>query len=608
MALNGSAAGTLLGASIWLTAASLSGAQEPIEFPDGGSSMLPADWLGAARVAPANNSDLATSETIEVDGMSFDRAMRVTVLKRPDNPWNVLLAVQTAGPIEKGDVCLLSFWARGPQSENESGDALARAFLQRNRAPHEKLLQALVSANRQWRQVVVSGRAGLALPDGGSNVVLHLGYHPQTVEIADIRLINYGQAADPRSMPGLQETYEGRSPDAPWRKEAAQRIDQIRKAEMAVKVVNADGQPIAGAKVDVNMRRHAFGFGSAVVARMLCDESEDGRKYREVVERCYTKVVFENDLKWGPWELGASNTDRTYRREWTDQALAWLNERDIEVRGHYITWAPLDKGRAKYVGRPDELRRDLFAHMEDKVPTVGERVGEWDAINHIVGWGDTMASETGGPAIYAEIMRRSRQLAPHVELWVNEGQVLPSGQRRQAYEEMVRYLIDQGAAPDGIGFMGHFGRSSLTPPAEIYAVLDRFAAIIPKLQLTEFDVQVGEDEELQADYLRDVMTVAFSHPAIEAIVMWGFWEGRLWKPDTALYRRDWSLKPAGEAWNDLVLGQWWTEETGETDAEGQFATRGFLGEYAVTVTHGNKSRTVEASLSREGATVQVGLE
>lgn len=71
---------------------------------------------------------------------------------------------------------------------------------------------------------------------------------------------------------------------------------------------------------------------------------------------------------------------------------------------------------------------------------------------------------------------------------------------------------------------------------------------------------LSDDERLQADYLRDVMTMAFSHPAMQAIVMWGFWEGRHWKPDAALYRKDWSTKPAGKVWEELVLAaEGWRE-------------------------------------------------
>ncbi len=402
-------------------------------------------------------------------------------------------------------------------------------------------------------------------------------------------------------------SYEGREKDAAWRREAEQRIERIRKANLTVKVVDAAGAPVEGAKVEVKMRRLAFGFGSAVTARLLSIEGPDAERYRKIVEEHYNKVVFENDLKWQPWNISKSNDHRAFRQEWLDQSFQWLDERDIEVRGHYLTWAPLDRLQAKYISRPDLLRPDLWAHMDEKIPAVGKRVSEWDVINHIVGWGETFASVTGGNQIYADVIKKARQLDPRMGLWVNEGQVL-SGIRTDAYEEVIRYLIQHDAAPDGIGFMGHFSRRHIPAPKRLYATFDRFAQLIPNLQLTELDVQVGRDEQLQADYLRDVMTVAFSHPAFQGIVMWGFWEGKHWKPDAALYRRDWSIKPAGQVWLDLVEKKWWTSESGTTDAQGCFATRGFLGEYVVTVRRNTKQREQTLSLPRDGKEIVVAFD
>ena len=298
------------------------------------------------------------------------------------------------------------------------------------------------------------------------------------------------------------------------------------------------------------MLRHQFTFGSAVAAKLLAADTEDARKYRAVVREHYNKVVFENDLKWEPWDIAKSNKHRSFRREWTDRAFNWLRENRIAVRGHYITWAPLKPHQlAKYRGNGDRLRADLWDHMQDKLPDVGDQVTDWDVINHIVGWGETIESVVGTRDIYCDIVKRSRELVPkHVQLWINEGQVLPSGQRTEPYEAVTRYLIDHGATPDGIGFMGHFGAHAPTPPERLYEIFDRFARLSDNLQITELDVNVGQDEQLQADYLRDVMTIAFSHPNMRSIIMWGFWEGRHWKPDAALYRRDWSIKPAGVVW------------------------------------------------------------
>ena len=90
--------------------------------------------------------------------------------------------------------------------------------------------------------------------------------------------------------------------------------------------------------------------------------------------------------------------------------------------------------------------------------------------------------------------------------------------------------------------------------------------------------------------------------------MWGFWEGRHWKPDAALYRRDWSIKPAGQAWLDLVKKKWWTNKNGITDAQGRFTTRGFLGDYVVTVRDSTKQQEQTLSLSREEKELVVTLD
>ena len=541
--------------------------------------------------------------------------MRVTTLVRPGKPWGVQLAGSATGGIAKGDVCLFTFWIRGLHSEDELlGDAVAHAYVQRSETPYEKVARMPVRATPVWRRVFVPFVAKIDLPAGQVGVAFHLGQCPQAVEIASVGLIDYGKGLRLGDLPRTRMTYRGREPDAAWRRAAAERIEKFRKARLAVRVVDGDGQPVRDANVRVRMKRHAFGFGSAVRAVHLCDDSADGRRYRRMVERNFNKVTLENALKPKWWTVAKSNSHPMFRMEWTQRALAWLNERNIEVRGHYCYQAPLPEHVVeKYRGRPQDLRADVFAHIEQKVAQIGRSVGEWDAVNHIVGWGPTLSTLLGGDAIYADVIKRTRQIAPHAELWVNEGPVLHSGARQYQYAKVVRYLIDHQAAPDGIGFMGHFRAmnsytSFLTPPDRLYTVFEHLAEVIPNLQLTELDVRTSDDEQLQADYLRDVMTVAFSHKAFQAIVMWGFWEGGHWKPDAALYRKDWSIKPCGRAWEGLVLKQWWTDATGTTDRDGAFVCRGFLGDYQIAVTHRAATKTTSTALAAKGASVVVALE
>ena len=43
------------------------------------------------------------------------------------------------------------------------------------------------------------------------------------------------------------------------------------------------------------------------------------------------------------------------------------------------------------------------------------------------------------------------------------------------------------------------------------------------------------DENLKATTLTDVMTLFFSHPSIEGVLLWGFWDGKMFNQDAKLF-------------------------------------------------------------------------
>jgi GH35 family endo-1,4-beta-xylanase len=169
-------------------------------------------------------------------------------------------------------------------------------------------------------------------------------------------------------------------------------------------------------------------------------------------------------------------------------------------------------------------------------------------------------------------------------------------------------LNEQGQAPDTVGFMGHFELMTLTPPEELLEVYDNFAKLAPRLQLSEFDVEAGDDDKLQADYYRDVMIASFSHPNFVSIVQWGFWEKAHWKPAAALWRADWTLKPAGRVFVDLTKKKWWTNKTTSTNAAGKSQVRGFLGDYKITVELDGQTVNEKTTLTRDGTTLRIKIK
>ena len=75
-----------------------------------------------------------------------------------------------------------------------------------------------------------------------------------------------------------------------------------------------------------------------------------------------------------------------------------------------------------------------------------------------------------------------------------------------------------------------------------------------------------------------------------------------------MYRRDWTLKPSGEAIRELLLKTWNTTEQGMTDAQGTFTTRGFLGDYVIEVGVSGNTQLTNAQLKAEGTEILVVMD
>ncbi|MCC5024039.1 MAG: immunoglobulin domain-containing protein [Candidatus Synoicihabitans palmerolidicus] len=100
------------------------------------------------------------------------------------------------------------------------------------------------------------------------------------------------------------------------------------------------------------------------------------------------------------------------------------------------------------------------------------------------------------------------------------------------------------------------------------------------MRITEFDI-TGDDETVQADYLRDFYTLAFSHPKMIGVQMWGFWEEAHWRAEAALYASDWTERAVGTAYRELLQETWKTNEMRTTGPDGRIRGRGFQGTYEV---------------------------
>ncbi len=520
---------------------------------------------------------------------------RVQTDGQPSAKWAVQLRALTHAPVRRGDVVYATFKARSGGSM--VGDATTEFIFERASPDWEKSASFTSTVGLQWTQVHVPFRAATDLAAGEGHVSFRLGYGGQAIEIAEIQVVNLGAEYDLKSLPMTARTYDGMEADAPWRAAAQKRIEKHRVANLNLRVVDPEGNAVPGAKISVEMTRSDFGFGSAVVASQIASDSADSEKYRQVIADHFNEVVFENDLKWGFNQGDFSNVDL---------AMVWLEERGIAVRGHCLVWpswrrVPAELKALSDAGDHDAMRALIAEHIETHAGRYAGRLIDWDVINEVYMNHDVV--DVLGESSMVDWFKLAHAADPQARLYINDYGILTAGGSDQthqaAYEATIRYLRDNGAPIHGIGMQGHFGQT-LTPPAKLLEVLDRFAALGLSIKVTEFDIST-DDPEMQAAYARDFLTVMYSHPAVDAVVMWGFWEKRHWRPNAAWWREDWSPKPAVEMIQSLIQGQWQTRAQGVSDDRGQYAVRGHLGDYQIIATDEQGRRAEQtAVLASEG--------
>jgi endo-1,4-beta-xylanase len=391
-----------------------------------------------------------------------------------------------------------------------------------------------------------------------------------------------------------------------WVQGANERIEAHRKAIISVQLRSKSTQE-KNISIHIRQKSHAFGIGSAVSAKHLMDTAVVGGTYREVFLKYFNEAVLENDLKWPNWRK--DKVKGAYSVGQTMSALQLLRKNKIYVRGHYLFWNP-HRTIDTYSGAIDQRTFDhlpsfekaVLDHAFEIVQATDAYISEWDAINHPVTRNQVNQITSDGrkllltdlfkPGFMEGFLDSLAGRYPEKTWYVNESQILTrSASKFSDYYDLCKSLVFKNTKLGGIGFMAHFGANNLPDINSIYEKLELFGSLGLPLKVTEFDVLFGDknsqpalskrDIELQRNFTADFIRLCFSHPSIESIVLWGFWEKRHWYPSAALWDKDWNIKPNGQAFIDLFYSEWFTRETGKLNEEGLFETSGFLGEYAI---------------------------
>jgi GH35 family endo-1,4-beta-xylanase len=575
-------------------------------------NILPSDTKDGFYMFGKASSDAVMKKVKVDDNELFKDALQVEVKKTPLRSFHIEVGLVADKSVKAGDNLLLTFYVKTINSTRKDQLGYFDVRFRKKTRPWTNYGNMQFFAGSYWKKIYLPFTMPKNKTGSYDKDDIHVDFRfghaqPQTVQIANVKCFNYGSKVELNNLPKTMITYEGREADAEWRTKAFERIKKLRKNDLLIEVVNDKGEAVTNAEVNVEMTKHAFSFGVMDYANYIVDEKnrisgtapkmskENLKRYQHEMEKWkFSRVVLGDDLKWRCWE--------SKRREQTIKAIEKLISQNKEVRGHCLIWPSWKKSLPnlkKLKDEPIRLKKAIDDHIADQAGILRGKVAEWDVMNEPYSNFDII--DILGRKEMVEWYKNTHKVDPSAKLFINDYDILASQsnlthEHQAHYEKTIKYLLDEKAPLQGIGMQCHFGPLP-TPPKILLETLDRFGKFNIPIVITEYDHNVS-DVELQGDYMRDFLITIFSHPSVSSFVTWGFWDGAHWIKNAPFYNKDWTLKPSGKAYKDLVLNKWWTREDGSVDDKGIFKTRGFLGDYIITINNGGETYKKNITLSK----------
>lgn len=375
------------------------------------------------------------------------------------------------------------------------------------------------------------------------------------------------------------------SQSAAQKPELENEITTHRKGEIVVKAK-------AGSKVEVEQLSHEFWFGSAISDGIFNGRTpeSDREMFKQKFLENFNSAVTENAVKWANMERQKGEVNYAV----VDAMLEWCDANNLPLRAHNLFWGIHQFVQPWVKELSDE---ELEQTLKNRAITVASRYKgrfpEYDLNNEMI-HGNFYEERLG-----AEITKRMAEWAqtgdPDIQLYLNDYDIL-TGNKLNEYMAHIRLLLSQGASIAGIGVQGHLHAESFDH-AEVKRALDSLSIFKLPIKVTEFNMpgqrskyykdrnlqMTPEEEEQKAKDMVDYYRICFAHPAVDGILMWGFWEGANWIPQSSLYKRDWTPTPAAHAYQSLIFKEWWTTANGKTNRKGEFSVSAFYGKFKVTV-------------------------
>ncbi|MDU9050275.1 MAG: glycosyl hydrolase family 28-related protein [Candidatus Electrothrix sp. Rat3] len=161
----------------------------------------------------------AAYETISVSGQEFTEAVQVEIKKAPSADSRVNMTINSPIQLRQDDIILVSFYAK-TVTASSTGAGHLEFLLQHNGEPWTEYVSWPLDLGTEWKRYYIPftvqtwrakrGEYYVPPPSGGDDNTFgagevrfrfSLGYHPQKLQFADMRIVNYGSSIAGTQLP-----------------------------------------------------------------------------------------------------------------------------------------------------------------------------------------------------------------------------------------------------------------------------------------------------------------------------------------------------------------------------------------------------------------------
>ncbi|XP_071116079.1 uncharacterized protein [Haliotis cracherodii] len=379
--------------------------------------------------------------------------------------------------------------------------------------------------------------------------------------------------------------------------DANKRIDTIRKADITIRLDDHSVAP-SGLSVEAEETAGMFGFGAAINALALVDPSKKG--YQDFFYQNFNWAVNGGYLKWKTMEPHRGHIDYNTAMKAIDALL----HHGVKVRGHNIFWESNSPAWVDHLSG-QALRQAMEKRLTDVVGHYKGKLQHWDVDNEALS-NDTLVRHSGDRNLTMWMFREAHKIDPNVQLFLNDHEIVNYNKHTVALEDQAVYFKGAGVPVGGIGIQSHLHHP--IDLAVVKARLDEVARAGLPIWITELTVE-GVSEKDKPQMFDDLLRLYFSHPAVQGVMLWGFWSNIMSRPESALCTGSGCTpNESGKRVHQLLQTEWRTHENHNIQKGQTVRIRGFKGHYTLRVKHsGHVIHEESFYLGYKGTDLKVSL-